>query len=499
MYQIFYLTLDPEKALGVEDYIPSYHILFSENSQLTEPIQNYGIDIKQFPFDSNSKIRATAKLLENEQVIKYIKEASHETPNILVFKSDLKIEQNVQKLGYKLLNKEIADLRKLENKVEFARFISERGSFTQPNFIIFEDLKQINYSELQATFGTEFIIQFYFGHSGNSTFFIDSNEKLEGLKFKFPLRKGKVVQKINGPAYTVNACVTRLGTVIGGISEQITGIPALTPSYGGTVGNDFTQRHLNEFLRGDLIKLTMEFGDYLLQMGYKGIFGLDFILNIEENRFYIIETNLRQTASCSFYSYLQRQKEITPILLWHILELVNHNYYEEFVCLDAEADIWIKSNLKKYREAKDKLAINLEQNQPIDASQVFFRNILNHPVKIMDQFHSGVFRERGRMPEKSSELENDDEKYLAVYKMREDGWNTLCLKSRGYNILQADADNGFLLASVPGGSIVPEFGEIGRVQFRGSAFSSTDANDINGWIIDVINCAKENMRILRQP
>lgn len=496
MQQIFYITLDPEKALGIEDLIPSYHILYSEGSQLAIPIGDNGIDIKNFPKQSEAKINSTAKMLEDPNVIKYIKEQAHETPDILVFKNDEQIENVIATNGFHLLNSSSKLNKQLENKIEFAQFVDTAGVFKQPKYLIFEKLSDLNYQELSNTFGIEFVIQFMFGHSGNSTFFIENPDQLESLKKQYPLRKGKVSAKIEGPTYTVNACVTKLGIVIGGISEQITGIPELTSSKGGTVGNDYSQRHLDDNVRKDIVTKTMQFGELLQKAGHRGIFGLDFIIEQNTNELYLIEANIRQVASASYTSYLQRLNKKVPIMLWHVLELLDFDYLSKFDSLSEEDEEWINQGIAEFRDSQDKVSTNISNNPPMHASQVFFRNIHEYPVQILDQFPSGIYRMRGRMPDQSAELENK-EKYLAVYRLREDGWSTLCLEQRGYNIIQAKEFEGFIINTVPEKTPVDVLGEIGRIQVLESAFGSKDDKFISGWMIDVVKCVYENTRVIK--
>lgn len=497
MHQIFYLTLDPEKALGIEDLLPSYHILYSENSQLAIPIADNGIDIKNFPKPSNAKSFNSGKLLEIPDVQKYIKQQAHQDPNIIVFKNDKKIVDVTNSNGYRLLNPSPSVARKLENKVEFSKFIESIEIFTQPKYTIFEKFSDLDYSTVSKDFGIEFVVQFVFGHSGNSTYFIKNEVQLKELQRQFPLRQGKVTQKITGIPYTINACITRLGVVIGGISEQITGISTLTSSEGGTVGNDFAQRHLSNYLRSDLIMKTSQFGTILMKEGHRGIFGLDFVLDTETDTFYLIEANIRQTASCSFASYLQRDQRQVPIMLWHVMELLNHNYYDQFTILDEEHESWINDQITNFRLSNDQLNLNIELNQPINASQVFFRNIKDYSIKLLDQFPSGIYRMRGRTPYESALMESSDEQYPAVFRLREDGWSTLCLMQRGYNIMQAKAAGGFIINTAAENTIIPPLGEIGRIQVMESAFSSAESTDINGWFIDVVNAIHENIRTIQ--
>jgi hypothetical protein len=495
MHQIFYLTLDPERALGVEDFIPSYHIIYSEGSQLANPIANAGIDIKNF-VNSGSNINSTSKLLEHPDVKKYIKSRAHEKPDLLVFKNDEQIEKLAKKNNFKLLNPSYKLGLELENKVNFSKFVDELGFVEQPDYELFEKLSDLDYKSICQKFGNEFIVQFILGHTGSGTFFIDSETTLGTLIEKYPLRKGKVAKKINGIPYTINACITKLGIIIGGISEQITGVEGLTSSKGGTIGNDFTQRHLNDVIRSEMVTITTKIGEILGGKGHKGIFGLDFMLESDTGKLFLIEANIRQVASSTYVSYLQRMNNQVPIMLWHILELLDFAYTQKFDCLDDIAEEWINEGITKFRLSNDKLSLNLANNQPIQASQIIFRNTKDHAVQMLDQFPGGIYRMRGRTPEESSLMEND-KKYLAIYKLREDGWSTLCLEARGYNILEAKEYEGFLLNTALEKTIIEPHGEIGRIQFLDSAFSDKGSNNINGWLMDVVNCVYENTRIIK--
>jgi hypothetical protein len=94
-------------------------------------------------------------------------------------------------------------------------------------------------------------------------------------------------------------------------------------------------------------------------------------------------------------------------------------------------------------------------------------------------------------------MEQGDEQYPAVFRLREDGWSTLCLMKRGYNIMQAKAAGGFMIHTAPANAVIPPLGEVGRIQVMESAFSSPDAKDINGWFIDVVNAVYENIRTIK--
>ena len=490
---IFYVSLDVEKGLGIEDLLPAYNILYKGRSHLHDMILSNGVNVLGFDLPDDPNI-TTYDLLKNTKVLEYIREFSGDLPsNILVFKSDSFLEAFVREQGFNLLNPFSELVKKLENKINVVKFFEGLG-LSQPGYIICDSFDDTSYIDLSNRLGKSFVIQFTIGHSGNSTFFVDSKEDFDLLKVKYARRKFKASALISGPTYTVNACATRLGTIVSGISEQITGVPELTPSRGGTVGNEMSQRHLNDELRLELINQTIALGDQIYKMGFRGMFGVDAVLDIETKKFFFIEVNPRQIASSSFVSYVQRINGIVPIFLWHVLELLGHDYSSDFFLLNETDHEWINNEIKKFINSTDRIDSLLLSNRPIRASQVFFRNLKDHRVKIVDDFPSGAYRIRGRVPEESSAIERGVG-YLSVYPVGEGGWSTLCLEKKSYNLVQIPSNENFLILTKSKGTTIDTLEEIGRIQVLDSLFNDMDTFTPNGWVMDVIDSIYENMTL----
>lgn len=503
MTQIFYLTTEIERGLGIENILLNYNIIYVIPSQLEEPIKNNGISItKAEPrmTPSGKYIYSSTDILKDNKIKDFINKQTgnkKDQAHILSFRPSNSLDSIISELGYRNINpyKKIHDI--LFDKSLTADFLSQLDFIHIPKYINFTKLSDLNYNDLvKKGFGYEFYLQFISGQSGKGTYRIASDSELYELQKEHPLKKGKVSSKINGPTITVNGCATRLGTIIGGISEQITGLKELTSSIGGSVGNDFTQRFLDDGSRLILIETVQKLGDILFQHGYKGIFGVDFVFSRDDNKFYLIEINPRQVQSTNYYSYLQQMKNNVPISLLHILELIDHDYSVRFNILQPEYEETIYKKILEIKNSDNLTNFNISSNLPINASQVIFRNNTPNPIKIMDTFPSGIYRIRGRLPQQSADLENQSEHYLQVYPVREDGFNNLCLMSRGYNILDAKKSDGFFIDISPSGLKLETHIEYMRMQFLDSAFSSSDSQYLKGWIHDIFGTIKDNSRII---
>ncbi len=494
MKQIFYITSDPERACGIEDLLPSFHIIYSDNSQIAFSIANEGVNIKNFitPY-SNS----TEKLLALSDVKDYIKFLDNTESNVIVFKNSSEIESSAQSFNYNLLNVPYKLQKEIENKINIVNLFSNTKGILFPKYLIYDRLEDSDYNIVVSQLGTNIVIQFMFGHTGNSTFFVDNKDEFDLIKAKYPKRTVKISQRIIGPSYTTNAVVTPYGVVVGGISEQITGVAGFTASRGGTVGNDFSCRHLDDKTKKELIYQTMIIGEKIRDLGFFGGFGVDFVIDQGTNEIFTIEINARQTASMSYTSYLQRRYKIVPILMWHILVLLKHNFEDDIVLMKPEEQEWINDGICQFIRTNDKLEYNFHNNPNINASQIIFRNLYNYDQQVIEQFPSGLYRIRGRTPNESAMLEVDEEEYPAVFKLNENGWTNLCFVKRSHSILDIHNDEDFLIYFSGEKSVISPFGEIGRIQMLAPAFENKESTYLKGFIYDVVNCIKENSRLVR--
>lgn len=127
---------------------------------------------------------------------------------------------------------------------------------------------------------------------------------------------------------SVQCCVTRYGVFVGPLQKQIVGHALLTNALpgsdqfcGGEIGGD------DNFLAayGQIRNFAMTIGNRLAGMGYKGIFGLDCLVNGQGDVF-VLEVNPRLTGMTPLLTMLYRDERDIPFYLLHILELGTYDY-----------------------------------------------------------------------------------------------------------------------------------------------------------------------------
>lgn len=253
-----------------------------------------------------------------------------------------------------------------ENKLTQVQ-IFRGANLTTPNRIL-SKLEDLEYSKISEIFDGDFVIQFNRGHTGSGTLFVKNSNQLKKLIAKFPEREVIVSEYVKGETYTINCCQTKVGLLYGGLSRQITGITELTKDKGATVGNDFAHSLSDQTqaqLQFELGKLEFVLKKYK----FKGLFGIDFIVDKDTDSIKIIEMNARQPMSTVFHSRIQLVNGQIPLSLLHIAEYL---------------DIDFKINTADYNKS------NL---QPIQAGQLYLRNAASKDHLIKSDIRTGEYAE----------------------------------------------------------------------------------------------------------
>ena len=152
---------------------------------------------------------------------------------------------------------------------------------------------------------------------------IESQEQLDEIKNKFPEREVRISEFIKGPVFTSNNVVAKNKILIGNISYQITGLPPFTDQPFAAIGNDWgvvknisNQEQIEQFKT-----ITTEIGERMQADGWKGLFGVDIVLEEKTGELYLIEINARQPASTSYESQLQKTNTVFEAHLATLLDL----------------------------------------------------------------------------------------------------------------------------------------------------------------------------------
>jgi glutathione synthase/RimK-type ligase-like ATP-grasp enzyme len=448
---IFYLANDVERAMGLESLLGNYHIIASESSQVAEILKQNKIKCFVPSIQTNNSI----KLIKSEEFKEYYNLNKNTTNFIQTFKISPAFENSVRQLNATSLNTSGRLNRLFENKISQYYYLKDIEIKIPDTIII--NLSNANYSDLSSKFGNEFIVQFNRGHTGDGTIFVKDNSEFNDLKSIFPNRDVKISKFVDGIAYTINCCVGKTNTYVGGLSYQITGIKELTNNLGGTVGNDWYYREgITKDILSKIITYSTQIGELMRKEGYLGMFGLDLIITADD--VYIIEINARQPASIPMYTKMQITSEEVPLSLIHLMEYVGIDY-----------DI-------------DSTEYNIKNTEPLNYSQIF--NRAKSEVNVRTEIPTGNYHLRG-----DSYIHNNDSAFKLP--IDEDMDKILVLENKYYSIDKIIDNSSFILLCPKLNKIVSQGQELIRIQLNSSAMK--DHNVVHGWIIESLVAVEKHI------
>lgn len=337
---IVYVTRDIERALGLPLDTSGYFII-SNSTSFAKRIANGRTNVLLI---EETEVLDTREILENKLAQNFIKENS--IKNILVFKNTSQIETICKKHDWKLLNPSAALASKVEEKISQIEWLGELTKYLPPHRIAI--CKEIKWDNLP------FILQFNRAHTGQGTFFIQTETDLKLIQEKFPERPVRVTDYIKGPMFTNNNVVTKEKILIGNINYQITGLTPFTDQPFSTIGNDWSlpDKLLSPDQKKQYCDIATAVGLRLMASGWKGLFGIDVVLDEDTDKLYLIEINARQPASTTYESMLQEAKnkeqwnngtmEPSTTFEAHLTALLDLDLDFDLIAIDTGAQIILR-------------------------------------------------------------------------------------------------------------------------------------------------------------
>jgi hypothetical protein len=213
-----------------------------------------------------------------------------------------------------------------------------------------------------AGLGTDLVVQMPYGDSGKTTFFIKTEADWDASAAKEALASAelKVMRRIEHRAIAVEAVLTRHGTLVGPLMNDITGHPELTPYRGGWAGNDYPATLTTE-QKARARQLTYQLGSQLAGEGYLGFFEVDYLVDTDSGELYLGELNPRISGISPVTNVTAGAYADMPLFLFHLLEYLDLDYeidveeINERWSHEAEVDVWSQIVIKETSSAVDLL------------------------------------------------------------------------------------------------------------------------------------------------
>jgi len=322
--------------------LPNYHIIclletadlgaIRKKCKVLSFTKNFGLD----PYALKKK--NTTSILKHSRVRRFLKSLD-KPPRLLVYKSSKKVENVCRKLGIKILanTSEVRD--PFEDKKEFRLLGKKAGLRMIPGeTLLINDLQPRKYREMRQKYGPQLVFQLpdYKVGGGIGTFFIKNKEDYqEAMGFiKRRRQAGKqlmwinVTKLIEGTAASICACVTRFGVLCSLVQTQLVDVAearAFSGRSGVWLGHDWGWKTFSPTVQRRAEKKARILGSYMAKLGYKGMFGLDLVVD-KEDRVWPIECNARFTGGFPLYSMMQSVYGEIPFDAFHLAEWLELDY-----------------------------------------------------------------------------------------------------------------------------------------------------------------------------
>lgn len=306
--------------------------------------------------------------------------------NLFVYKAATPLDPIVADLGVRLLSTPGWIRKPLEDKKVFREEAPKAGiqipagvnltlneltgGYSPPKITKLDQLKQ--------QYGERLVFQLtdYSTGGGQGTFFINSRkdwdrfweftnspERQKELKFV------NICERVDGRAASLTGCATKHGVVTGILQTQIIDQPELVGFRGRSgvwLGHDWHVR-FSGIAQLNAEKLCQKWGEHIYKKGYKGIFGLDVVVN-ESDEITAIECNSRYTGAFPVYTMLQLSQGEMPLDVWHLAEWLG---------LDYEMDL---------------PAVQAVSRRPKPGAHIILHNLAEKETKINNQIKAGVYK-----------------------------------------------------------------------------------------------------------
>ncbi len=313
-------------ATGPLQWFDNYHIISSIDNPLG--LKLHTLDIRQYDVDATEEFKSVKQIYASESIKRLESDKGIGNYNYVMNRASSGSLGGRHKLG-----NDHALVSEYEDKVWFRENYASSVPFADFQILPFQQLlEQDAYSTLASQLAEDLVIQHPKRAGSTGTHFASNllqfQMAIEALKETIVDFADKVVvsrRVLQVRERSLQACITKDGVLVGPAQAQLVRHPLLTVSIpssiqfcGGRIdANLVTQQQYSE-----MEAHVQTVGKDMQKRGYRGIFGMDFLLS--DDMVYVLEVNPRMTGMTSLLAFVQQE---VPFLLLHILELATAEYH----------------------------------------------------------------------------------------------------------------------------------------------------------------------------
>lgn len=318
---VYFVSPTPYNLLGIDDWVSSFRYI-SYFDTFDGAHDHVFVPATSGPREFDTFESVNTYLLRNKEVTDHI--AANGTGYALFVMFDEDTEERAKELGLTIALPPLELRQRIDSKIETTRLGNEAGVPSAPNILT----RATSYGDLLAQaqaagLGERLVVQLPYGDSGRTTFFINSSDDWDDHAEDLVDSDLKVMRNIRHLPGTVEAVATRHGTLVGPVQVDITGFADLTPYPGGWCGNDCAPISFGAENQVRIRELAGKLGDRLYQEGYRGVFCMDYLVDLDDGTVYLGEINPRISGASPLTNLITSRYGGAPLFLFHLLEFMD--------------------------------------------------------------------------------------------------------------------------------------------------------------------------------
>lgn len=393
--------------------------------------------------------RDVPRLLSRINDLSKLLKVSDEKIYILPYRGSKKFDYLAKRKKWKILAIDGKNFEFLDNKINLIKILKELKIDPIPGESL--DITKISYHQIVKKYGPKFVIQRPISSGGAGTVFITNKNEYEkykrGLNIRNKVQKIKVCKFIEGPSLFIHGCATQNGTVHSLPGYMIIGAPQVIHLPAGFCGNQIIKGDPNEKIKSSMFSFVKKIGDFLYQrFNYRGMFGIDLIVEKKTQKVYITELNPRFLGSSQFLTSVFNKLNKIPLPIFHILEHLGIKY--EF-------------DVGSYNQQM--------LNNTINAFQLYLHNISRKKVKVKGEIKPGIYEFKK---------------------------GTLQFKRKGYMIEHCNKNEYLLTGGVPPKNLVIDEDSIILIIQGFNHVYNPDNNSFSSTMQNLINKVYSNLNLI---
>jgi biotin carboxylase len=322
---IYFVSATAFNLLGIDRWVRNFRFVnYYDSFDGTHP--NVFVPTEREPRAFESIEEICNYLLGHKEVVDYVAQR-RDGGKVVFLMFDEETEALARELGLDVAFPPAELRHRMDSKIETTRLGNEAGVPSVPNTMgRARSYREVLDLAASAGLGDDLVIQTPYGDSGQTTFFVASEDDWTADETKMAGEDLKVMKRIDPRECAIEGVITRHGTLVGPLMAELTGFPELTPYDGGWCGNDVFPDVLTEAQRTLARERTFAMGERLRREGYRGYFELDFLADANTGEMYLGELNPRVTGASSITNVTAVAYGDMPLFLFHLLEFMDVDY-----------------------------------------------------------------------------------------------------------------------------------------------------------------------------